>query len=107
MIHITDDHFVWLDVTNKCNARLNAFNYAEELFATHELYEVTEEGRDSLIEEPELIKPAIARGSRICIEVGHLPDKYKPKQTWNETDKILKDGYWYVKMADINLLKSK
>tara|TARA_R100001440_G_scaffold74047_1_gene99134 strand:- start:2361 stop:2684 length:324 start_codon:yes stop_codon:yes gene_type:complete len=107
MIHITDDHFVWLDVTDKCNAKLNAYNYADELFATHELYEVTEEGRDSLIEEVELIKPAIARGSRICIEVGHLPKQYHPKQTWKDTDKKLIDGYWYVKMADINLHESK
>lgn len=74
MIHITDDHFVWLDVTNKCNAKEFA---KEELFTAHELYEVTEQGVDSLIEEPELIKTAVERGSRICIEVGYIPKKLR------------------------------
>lgn len=104
MIHITDDHFVWLDVTDRMKYGMKMI---EEIWLGHELYEVTEEGRDSLIEDVDLIKPAIARGSRICIEVGHLPKHYHPKQTWDGTDKKLIDGYWYVKMSDLNLDGSK
>ena len=98
MIHITKDNFVWLDVTKKCKSSLSTL----ELWAAHELYEVEENGTDHLIEEADSIPSIIKYGSRICIEVGHLPKSYVPKDSWKDTDKILKDGYWYVKMTDLN-----
>jgi hypothetical protein len=98
MIHITEDNFVWLDLTKKCKSA----RQTEELFSAHELYEVCDDGTDHLIEEIDEIPLLIKQGSRICLDVGHLPLKYIPKEVWEDTDKIQKDGYWYVKIADIN-----
>jgi|TARA_R110001592_G_scaffold48991_4_gene153348 hypothetical protein len=97
MIHITDDNFVWLDVTKDCHS----WNRTQELFMGNALYEVTDEGRDSLIEEPEFVDKSIKRGNRICIEVGHLPKNKRPLNIWTDTKKRLINGYWYVKISDL------
>ena len=102
-IHITSDNFVWLDVTKKLTHRLSAFNYHDELFAAFELYEVDEEGRDRLIEEPELIPRAIERGSRICIEVGNLPQAKHQEDWWENANKKVIDGFVYVRWADVKI----
>jgi hypothetical protein len=117
MIHITEDNFVWLDVSE---AMKHGHKMREEYWLAHELYAVFDDGSDSLLESHEEIDEALKLNVRVCIEGGHLklnvrvciegghlPKKYHPRNTWDGTDKILKDGYWYVKMADINLLKSK
>jgi len=98
-IYITkQDNFVWLDVTKRCKSSMTTL----ELNQAHELYAVNYEDVDSLIEDTETIPTLIKQGHRICIEVGHLPNKYKPTDSWKDTDKELINGYWYVKMADIN-----
>tara|TARA_S200002703_G_scaffold159022_1_gene171064 strand:+ start:1862 stop:2173 length:312 start_codon:yes stop_codon:yes gene_type:complete len=100
MIHITKkDHFVWLDVTKKCRS----FISTSELNQTHELYAVSDDDVDFLIEDVNMVPRLIKNGNRICIEVGHLPNKYHPRKTWDGTSKKLIDGYWYVKLADIKL----
>jgi hypothetical protein len=67
------------------------------------LYELCEDESDHLIEDVDTIPKLMNDGSRICIEVGHLPTKYKPKKLWKGTDKIIKNGFWYVKMSDIKV----
>ena len=100
MIYITKkDHYVWLDVTRKCKS----FNSVLELNQAHELYAVSDDDVDSLIEDVDMVPRLVKRGYRICIEVGHLPKKYHPRKTWDGTSKKLIDGYWYVKLADIKL----
>ena len=96
MIHITDN-FVWLDVTKKCKSSIATL----ELNSAHELYEVGDDGIDSLIEDVDTIPSLIKWGQRICIEVGHLPEKNKQKNVWRDTDKQLINGFWYVKIRDI------
>tara|TARA_R110002153_G_scaffold215757_1_gene368372 strand:- start:78 stop:296 length:219 start_codon:yes stop_codon:yes gene_type:complete len=66
MIHITSDHFVWLDVSEK----------ATPLFPFFNLYEVGDDDADHLIEDISTIPSIISYGSRICIEVGHIPQEY-------------------------------
>lgn len=104
MIYITEDNFVWLDVSE---AMKHGHKMREEYWLAHELYAVFDDGSDSLLESHEEIDEALKLNVRVCIEGGYLPKKYHPKNTWDGTDKILKDGYWYVKMADINLQESK
>jgi len=96
MIHITDN-FVWLDVTKRCKSNLATL----ELNSAHELYEVEDDGTDHLIEDIDTIPSIIKWGSRICVEVGHLPKTHRPKKVWKDTDKELINGYWYVKIRDI------
>ena len=98
MIHIAHDNFVWLDLTRKCKST----RQTEELFSAHELYEVCDDETCHLIEDINSIPLLIKQGARICLEVGNLPFEYIPKEVWKDTDKIQKDGYWYVKIADIN-----
>ena len=73
MIHITDDNFVWLDVTKDCHS----WNRTE------------------------FVDKSIKRGNRICIEVGHLPKNKRPLNIWTDTKKRLINGYWYVKISDL------
>ena len=91
-IYITKDNFVWLDVTESDNI--------EKIFASHEqLYAVYDDDSESLIESMDELVEAISIGVKICIEVGHLPKKKEP--WFHSAKKILKDGYWYVKINDI------
>lgn len=100
MIHITQDHFVWLDVTEQMK---QGQKKREEVWLSNELFAVDQEDEsESLLESNDEIDEALKLGMRVCIEGGHLPQKYHPKKTWKDTDKELINGYWYVKIADIN-----
>ena len=75
----------------------------EEVWLSNELFAVDQEDEsESLLESNDEIDEALKLGMRVCIEGGHLPKKYHPKKTWKDTDKELINGYWYVKIADIN-----
>ena len=74
MIHITSDHFVWLDVTEKCNSNANI------LFSFFNLYEVEDNDTENLIEDINTIPSIIKSGSKICVEVGHIPKEYITKK---------------------------
>lgn len=100
MIYITEDNFVWLDVSE---AMKHGHKMREDYWLAHELYAVFDDGSDHLLESHDEIDEALKLNVRVCIEGGHLPKKYHPRNTWDGTDKILKDGYWYVKLADIKL----
>lgn len=73
MIIITDDDgFVWLNVTDRAR---NIWNSG--LF---ELYDVDFSGNsEGLIDNSEDLNSAIER-SCVCIEVGHLPERYRTLQ---------------------------
>jgi hypothetical protein len=100
MIHITEDHFVWLDVTEQMK---HGHKKREEVWLSHELFAVHEDESDSMLESHDEIDEALKLGMRVCIEGGYLPLKYRPKKTWKDTDKQLINGYWYVKMSDIKI----
>lgn len=55
---------------------------------------------ESLLESTEELAEALKLGLRIVQEVGHMPRKQKRKWFYS-ADKELIDGYWYVKVADI------
>tara|TARA_R100001244_G_scaffold101776_2_gene75881 strand:+ start:357 stop:647 length:291 start_codon:yes stop_codon:yes gene_type:complete len=95
-MHITKNNFAWLDVTKQCKRTLRQ----KELWNTHELYAVNGD-EDNLIEKIEDISKCLISEVKICIPVGRLPKKNIGSFT--DTEKVLIDGFWYVKMSDINL----
>lgn len=97
-IHITKDGFVWLDVTERMKYGKKK---REEVWLAHELFVVHDDDSESLIESHDEIDEALKLGLRICIEVGLLP-KPKPTaiQNWQEVDKRIINGHWWVKYGD-------
>lgn len=87
------DGFAWLDVTD------HASRYPYKLFESEmELYTLHDDDSESLIESVEELQEALSLGLRIGLEVGHI----RPKESWwSKADKILQDGFWYIKSADI------
>jgi len=73
----------------------------EALWYAHELYAIHDDDSESLLESHEEIDEAIKLGLRVAIEVGHMPRKQKRKWFYS-ADKELINGYWYVKVADID-----
>ena len=95
---VTKDNFIWMDVTDKMrhgNKAREAFWHYNELYAIHD------DDSESLLESHEEIDEAIKLGLRIGIEVGYMPRKQKRKWFYS-AEKELIDGYWYVKVADID-----
>lgn len=94
---VTRDNFIWMDVTDQMKY---GHKERETLWMAHELYAIYEDDSDSLLESHEEIDEALKLGVRIAIGVGHMPRKQKRKWFYS-ADKELIDGYWYVKVADI------
>lgn len=84
------DNFVFVDVTDQAEVLFNQTNL--ELFSWDGVTE-------SLVDTVYHIRRAIKRGERIVIEGGHLPAKREVK--WGDVDKVLIDGYWYVKYSNL------
>ncbi len=95
MIHTTTDNFVWLDITHRCKDN----TFISLVWSLFDLYAVHSDDSESLLEDMATLQREREDGSRICIEVGHIG---RPNQHWfNDADKKLIDGYWYVKVNDI------
>ena len=93
-MYITKDNFVWLDVTDRMKYGKKK---REEVWLAHELFVVHDDDSESIIESHDEIDEALKLGLRIGIEVGHLP---KPQiQNWQEVDKRIIDGHWWVKFG--------
>ena len=93
-MYITKDNFVWLDVTDRMKYGKKK---REEVWLAHELFIVHDDDSESIIESHDEIDEALKLGLRIGIEVGHLP---KPQiQNWQEVDKRIIDGHWWVKFG--------
>jgi hypothetical protein len=92
MIVKTRDNFMWFDIT----AKLKTKSAIKELWQAFELYELTDEGTDHLLESIADVTQAL-KYSRICIGLGF----HKQDEWFHNADKILKDGYWYAKINDI------
>ena len=95
---VTKDNFIYKDVTDQMKYGEKA---REALWYAHELYAIHDDDSESLLESHEEIDEAIKLGLRVAIEVGHMPRKQKRKWFYS-ADKELNDGYWYVKVADID-----
>lgn len=67
---VTKDNFVWLDVTDEMKYGQKK---REELWLVHELYQLHDDGSDSLLENHKQIDQALANGNPIVIEGGYLP----------------------------------
>ncbi len=97
MIYITKDNFVWLDVTEQ----LTHFPTA---WVEKQIYAVHDDESESLLESIEEVTEAINLGLRLCIEGGYLPSTHTPQKTWwHKAQKIVKDGYVYVRWADVKI----
>ena len=108
-IYITKYNFVWLDVTNKIKYQIDEVSdwYGKRdadfdlefhrRWSCFELYAIHEDDTKSSIEFIDEIEEAVKLGLRIGIAVGHLP---KPQiQNWQEVDKRIIDGHWWVKFG--------
>ena len=84
------DSFVFVDITDQAELLFNNTNL--ELFAWDG---IAEELMDTVYH----IRRAIERGERIVIEGGNLPAKREVR--WESVDKVLINGHWYGKYADI------
>jgi hypothetical protein len=84
------DRFVFVDITEQAEAIFN--NTTLDLYAWDGN---SEQFMDSIYN----IRKSIERGSRIVIEGGHLAAKREVN--WLGADKVLINGYWYGKYADI------
>lgn len=86
---VNGDGFVWLDVTQE----------AKEIFSSGalELYVLYGDDTESLIESVDEINEALELELTIAVEGGHL----KSCVPFNDADKKLIDGYWYIKMTEL------
>lgn len=99
---VTEDNFIWMVVTHHLKSGVPE---VRDLWKTHTLYALHEDGTESMVEFDEEIDEAIKLGLEIGVEVGYLPkEKVSSKTPWfHKADKILKNGYWYAKINDIKL----
>lgn len=86
---VKNDGFVWIDITQE----------AKEIFFSNalELYVLYDDNTESLIESVDEINEAIELGLIIAIEGGY----FKNSIPFNNADKKLIDGYWYIKMTEL------
>ncbi len=94
---VTRDNFIWKDVTAEVadlSSNKAAFYIMQGVYALHE------DESESLLESAEELAEALKLGLRIVQEVGYMPRKQKRKWFYS-ADKELIDGYWYVKVADL------
>ena len=97
MIYVTKDNFVWLDVTKQLTKSPKAW-------VENEIYAVHDDESESLLESIEEVIEAINLGLRLCIEGGYLPSTHTPQKTWwHKAQKVVKDGYVYVRWADVKI----
>lgn len=98
-MYITKDNFVWLDVTDRMKYAKG--NEQDEIWVGNDLYAIHEDDSESLLESHDEIDEALKLGLKIGIEVGYLPKK-KPiaLQNWEEVDKKIINGHWWVKYGD-------
>ncbi len=70
-IYITkEDHFVWLDLTDKL------LNGEKWKWLGHELYAVYEDDTEQLLESEEQVDEALKLGHKVCMEVGFIPKDF-------------------------------
>lgn len=85
LIIAKSDNFLLIDVTD----------IAEKLIDSDELF-IWDGEHKSLVEYVFDIRKAIREGNKIVLAGGHLP-----KKKFSESEKVLIDGYWYVKYSDL------
>lgn len=103
--YITEDNFVWLDVTKKMSAGAKV---REDFWRVHDIFAVYDDGSEHLLESHDEIDEAIRLGIRVCIEGGHLSSLPSTQGWWDNAKKIVTDGYVYVRFNDIKaIIKNK
>ena len=80
-------------------------NYSEaiKIFKSNSninMYAIFEDETESLVTSVGEILECLEMKVPVCIELGFT--KEKPVKNWfHEADKLLKDGFWYVKISDV------
>lgn len=92
-VYITKDNFVWNDITEECR-----FGQIPNT----SVFAVYDDETCSMLESDEEVAEAIRIGVRVCTEVGYLPKK-TPIDWWHDADKIIKDGFIYVRWSDVRI----
>lgn len=87
---------VWLDITKQCQKGENSI---QEIISNFRLFVLYDDNTYEQVEFVEEVVEAIALDLKIIIYVGN-----ERKQSWfHQAKKILKNGYWYVRIADLKL----
>lgn len=87
---------VWLNVTRQCQ---RGETFIQEIMNNFTLFILHDDNTYEQVEFVEEVVEAIALDLKIIIYVGN-----EKKQSWfHQAKKILKNGYWYVRIADLKL----
>ncbi|MHA1290929.1 MAG: hypothetical protein ACTSPB_26390 [Candidatus Thorarchaeota archaeon] len=98
---VTRDNFIWKDVTAEVDNSRGFPTPHRQWYLDMGVYALHEDESDTLLESEEELKEALKLGLRVVQEVGYMPRKQKRKWFFS-ADKQLIDGYWYVKIADLD-----
>ena len=71
-VHITADHFIWLDVTEQ----VKDAKRRNELWLAHELFIVHDDDSESLVTTDNEVVTALNNHEKICIEIGFIPNDF-------------------------------
>ena len=87
---------VWLNVTRQCQ---KGETFIQEIMNNFTLFILHDDNTYQQVEFVDEVVEAIALDLKIIIYVGN-----EKKQSWfHQAKKILKNGYWYVRIADLKL----
>ena len=87
---------IWLNVTRQCQ---KGETFIQEIMNNFTLFILHDDNTYEQVEFVEEVVEAIALDLKIIIYVGN-----EKKQSWfHQAKKILKNGYWYVRIADLKL----
>ena len=87
---------VWLNVTRQCQ---RGETFIQEIMNNFTLFILHDDNTYQQVEFVDEVVEAIALDLKIIIYVGN-----EKKQSWfHQAKKILKNGYWYVRIADLKL----
>ena len=95
---------IWVDITSLCKLK-TSIDCVWEIHEPYALNYPTISGqpftKELITSKKELVK-CISEGYIIVIDGGKLPVK-NSRIKWNSTNKKLLDGYWYIKIADLDV----
>lgn len=87
---------IWLNVTRQCQ---QGETFIQEIMNNFTLFILHDDNTYQQVEFVDEVVEAIALDLKIIIYVGN-----EKKQSWfHQAKKILKNGYWYVRIADLKL----
>ena len=89
-------HSIWLDITRQCQLGQVSI---QEIMNNFTLFILYDDNTHQEVEFVDEVVEAISLDLKIIIYVG----KQKKQNWFHQAKKILNNGYWYVRIADLKL----